>query len=364
MSIADYAHYMSMNSEYMTSFEQAVGHLSANGEIREELIATVRKFRDTAAPIMHADSAFADSILDLARENFDTGVYTICQNDPAEFARKNTSALSLMDTWTRSEVTIMTESVEDLFARTRTRENAFEHGFMDDIKDRIQGPRIRISQSVVIQMMYTIASFPASDETVGDGSVGNNGDGNAGDGNNGAGNNDTGNNDAGNNDDNDVAKHLIPFIMDAAPGHTKDKGSYSKDGNSKIDPGKMIAKKGVKRILAHSRTFICNGKMVTDVLSDVLKEDNGVQYSFAILSDDDLVDLCPDYEPMRRLRGMTAFNAVIIYDKVNKNTCFCATSLQLVSYSSSIPCLFLLISIISIKFDNRHLYLPIKAVLI
>ena len=87
----------------------------------------------------------------------------------------------------------------------------------------------------------------------------------------------------------------------------------------------------VKRSLALSRVAIFNGKVSVNVLEAVLLDDCDDQYKIVLLSDRELHSLSPAYTLSRRLRGLYAFNAVVVLDTVTGNTCFCATTLQLVS---------------------------------
>ena len=284
MSIANYCKRVSQGETFGTTFERAVQSKLVDDERSVRLIQEVMNFRKTPSPIVPADHEFADEILKKAGEKLKDGTYLTCTKDPAAFARNETNGHSIISSWSLPESSCNVTESSEMNAVEMTKTLFTRHAQCDDIGQ----DRIRVAETGKFQMLDAIASS----------------DGNP--------------------------NSPPPAVCDVIPGHKHTgKNHDAKPGTIAIESGESIGKLMLRHLLARSRTVSVDGKSTIDALAEVINSD--VDLTLTLLSDNQLVEMCPIYYPMRRENGMLNHNAMIVFDNKTNNVCFVATSYQLVS---------------------------------
>jgi len=284
MSIANYCKRVSQGETFRTTFERAVQSKLVDDERSVRLIQEVMNFRKTPSPIVPADHEFADKILKKAREKLKDGTYLTCTKDPAAYARHETNGHSIISSWSLPESSCNVTESSKMNAVEMTKTLFTRHAQCDDIGQ----DRIRVAETGKFQMLDAIASSNGNPNSP------------------------------------------PPAVCDVIPGHKHTgKNHDAKPGTIAIESGESIGKLMLRHLLARSRTVSVDGKSTIDALAEVINSD--VDLTLTLLSDNQLVEMCPIYYPMRRENGMLNHNAMIVFDNKTNNVCFVATSYQLVS---------------------------------
>ena len=283
-SAADYCKLVSQDDTFITPFELAVQSKLVDDERSAWLIQEVKSFQYTPSPRVRANPGFADKILKIAGENLDDEMFLTCTNDPAAFARKDWNGHGIVSTWSLPESSCMVTDSSELHPVEMTKTSFTRHAQCADI-----GPGwIRVAETGKFQLLDAIASS----------------DGNP--------------------------NSPPPAACDVMPGHKHTgKNHNAKPGTIAIESGESIGKMMLRYQLGTNRTLSVDGKASIDALAEVILSD--VDLTLTLLSDNQLVEMCPVYYRMRRENGMFNHNAMIVFDNKTKNVCFVATSYQLVS---------------------------------